>query len=272
MMYTFSIFFVTVFIVNCEFVQGSPQRKACCYALTANCLSCAAGVSQKEYCQDFPNTLGCQNKLGQDEGSSFNQPQLDQNYIVEPNPAIIIARKKRSSITCKIHESVCKYWCRIAGHSSGSCDIQGECLCSEEDLEKYICDPNEEGPGNKTQHTLCAGWCQLKGKQSGDCDTKAKECVCTGAELGAKHAKCIDDTVCSMWCQIKERKATGKCEGEHNWDCVCKSAPKDKDNEVEWSNYNLCKLIMNHQSIKYKNENIHYACFAFWTKVLPPSQ
>ena len=33
--------------------------------------------------------------------------------------------------------------------------------------------------------------------------------------------------------QIKERKATGKCEGEHNWDCVCKSAPKDKDNEVE---------------------------------------
>ena len=59
-----------------------------------------------------------------DEGSSFNQPQLDQNYIVEPNPAIIIARKKRSSITCKIHESVCKYWCRIAGHSSGSCDIQ----------------------------------------------------------------------------------------------------------------------------------------------------
>ena len=26
---------------------------------------------------------------------------------------------------------------------------------------------DEEGPGEKTQHTLCAGWCQLKGKQSG---------------------------------------------------------------------------------------------------------
>ena len=36
-----------------------------------------------------------------------------------------------------------------------------------------------------------------------------------------------------IYFQIKERKATGKCEGEHNWDCVCKSAPKDKDNEVE---------------------------------------
>ena len=44
---------------------------------------------------------------------------------------------------------------------------KNECLCSEEDLEKYICDPDEEGPGEKTQHTLCAGWCQLKGKQSG---------------------------------------------------------------------------------------------------------
>ena len=42
-------------------------------ALTANCLSCAAGVSQKEYCQDFPNTLGCQNKLGQGKnGKEFS--------------------------------------------------------------------------------------------------------------------------------------------------------------------------------------------------------
>ena len=109
---------------------------------------------------------------------------------------------------------------------------------------------------------------------SGDCDVNAKECVCTEETLAVKHAKCIDDTICSMWCQvgpientiwmannfltihlactdvkiftvylyflfyfyqIKERKATGKCEGQHNWECVCKSAPKDKDNEVEWS-------------------------------------
>ena len=137
------------------------------------------------------------NQQRPDQGKSFQNS--DPFKIVNPNPSIIIARKKRSSFSCKIHESVCKYWCRIAGHSTGSCDIevifkkslrletsfnfvlnykicqyfinhfltQGECLCSEEDLEKYICDPNEEGPGNKTQHTLCAGWCQLKGKQSG---------------------------------------------------------------------------------------------------------
>ena len=52
---------------------GSPQRKACCYALTSSCLSCAAGVSEKEYCQDFPETLGCQKTLPQGNGCQVVQ-------------------------------------------------------------------------------------------------------------------------------------------------------------------------------------------------------
>jgi len=230
---------VVIFIANIS--QASPQGRACCYAYTASCLSCAEGKSEEDYCQEYPETLGCErvNNQGLPQSQNQNWPSqgnpfqtLDPNLAL-PSPSVIIARKKRSSISCNIHESMCKYWCRVAGHSSGTCDIENECLCSEEDLEKYICDPDEEGPGEKTQHTLCAGWCQLKGKQSGDCDADAKECVCTAESLGASHAKCIDDTVCSMWCQIKERKATGKCEGVNNWDCICKSAPKEEDNEIE---------------------------------------
>ena len=57
-----------------------------------------------------------------DQGKSFQNS--DPFKIVNPNPSIIIARKKRSSFSCNIHESVCKYWCRIAGHSTGSCDIE----------------------------------------------------------------------------------------------------------------------------------------------------
>jgi len=245
---TYLVLFSAFVIFNYDIIQAIPQGRACCYALTADCLACSAGLSKTDYCRDFPETLGCgrianQGAFQDPIHQNHNWPNQEKEFSNTPpqplritdyeNPSIIIARKKRSSISCKIHQSVCKYWCRIAGHSSGTCDIEGECLCSEEDLEKYICDPDEEGPGNKTQHTLCAGWCQLKGQQSGDCDINAKECVCTEASLGARHAKCIDDTVCSMWCQVKERKATGKCEGEHNWDCVCKSAPKDKDNEIE---------------------------------------
>ena len=59
-----------------------------------------------------------------------------------------------------------KLWI-ILNKNIANYSLKNECLCSEEDLEKYICDPDEEGPGEKTQHTLCAGWCQLKGKQSG---------------------------------------------------------------------------------------------------------
>lgn len=235
-----SLLLLTI-LANYDIAQANPQGRNCCYALNANCLACHKGRSKEDYCQEFPETLGCDalvrpDKLLYQYPNWFDQNnylQTPQPFAPNSNPAIIVARKKRSSVSCKIHERVCKYWCRIAGHSSGTCDIEDECLCSEEDLEKYICDPDEEGPGNKTQHTLCAGWCQLKGKQSGDCDVNAKECVCTEETLAVKHAKCIDDTICSMWCQIKERKATGKCEGQHNWECVCKSAPKDKDNEVE---------------------------------------
>ena len=62
------------------------------------------------------------NQQRPDQGKSF--PNYEPFEIIDTNPSIIIARKKRSSISCKIHESMCKYWCRIAGHSSGSCDIE----------------------------------------------------------------------------------------------------------------------------------------------------
>ena len=56
------------------------------------------------------------------QGKSFQNSNLFGD--VNQSPSIIIARKKRSSFSCSIHESVCKYWCRIAGHSTGSCDIE----------------------------------------------------------------------------------------------------------------------------------------------------
>ena len=34
-------------------------ERACCYALTAECLSCAAGMEIEEYCKQNPNTRGC---------------------------------------------------------------------------------------------------------------------------------------------------------------------------------------------------------------------
>ena len=62
-----------------------------------------------------------QNQNWLSQGNPFQN--LDPNLAL-PSPSVIVARKKRSSISCKIHESMCKYWCRVAGHSSGTCDIE----------------------------------------------------------------------------------------------------------------------------------------------------
>ena len=34
--------------------------RACCYANTAECLSCGSGVSVDEYCRRYPSTIGCE--------------------------------------------------------------------------------------------------------------------------------------------------------------------------------------------------------------------
>ena len=47
-----------MFVLN-SFI-ASPQGRACCYAYTASCLSCAEGKSEEDYCQEYPETLGCE--------------------------------------------------------------------------------------------------------------------------------------------------------------------------------------------------------------------
>ena len=43
------------------FISSSTLNieRACCYALTAECLSCAAGMELEEYCEQNPEKSGC---------------------------------------------------------------------------------------------------------------------------------------------------------------------------------------------------------------------
>ena len=44
-----------------ESSDNSPNTpRACCYANTAECLSCGAGISVDEYCRRYPRTIGCE--------------------------------------------------------------------------------------------------------------------------------------------------------------------------------------------------------------------
>ena len=39
---------------------STSTSRACCYANTAECLSCGAGMSIDEYCRIYPSTIGCE--------------------------------------------------------------------------------------------------------------------------------------------------------------------------------------------------------------------
>ncbi len=170
-------------------------------------------------------------------------------FLALPSDSDIVTRSKRSDrVRCGwTNGFLCRWSCRAFGHSDGSCDEQDECICSEEELERYVC---RGDVSNRTADALCAGWCQFKGLQTGmslvtfsltyvcnivnvflgDCNLTLNECECSTDKLQESHAKCITDEVCAFYCQFKEKKANGKCVGKNGWDCVCYSS--DNKNEV----------------------------------------
>merc|ERR1719440_2291611 len=46
--------------------------RMCCRAFNANCLACAAGISEEEYCANNPGTPGCP----EDEAAAVGDPHL----------------------------------------------------------------------------------------------------------------------------------------------------------------------------------------------------
>merc|ERR1719323_2635605 len=45
--------------------KSQPVEKACCRAMTARCLACAADMTEEEYCRMQPSTVGCKSGEGQ---------------------------------------------------------------------------------------------------------------------------------------------------------------------------------------------------------------
>ena len=41
------------------YIQKSDRDRACCRAFSADCLSCAEGITIDEYCSNAPDTVGC---------------------------------------------------------------------------------------------------------------------------------------------------------------------------------------------------------------------
>jgi len=60
-------------------VDGAPAQppaRVCCFALTSTCLACAENMTEEEYCNANPNTVGC---------DKFQQPNIPEISIPELN-------------------------------------------------------------------------------------------------------------------------------------------------------------------------------------------
>merc|ERR1712130_256506 len=125
---------------------------------------------------------------------------------------------------CKLGGNVaCTTSCVALGQTSGVCDQEDDCNCSEKSitlssLERLL--PSRCNLGPK----FCKATCESLGRQGGTCEDGNTECVCSDQFISPKEfALCAADSTCRLDCQ-RQGKATGQCFG---WSCKCQSNRND---------------------------------------------
>eukprot|EP00493_Phyllostaurus_siculus_P028047 UN28395 len=99
------------------------DRTMCCMAMTADCLACSAGVSFEEYCNMFPQTDGCHMPCHRDD-EAF---KAIVNAIPPASPTWpewVAFVNEWGCEALKIDENAARDWCPMI---EGVCD----CICQE---------------------------------------------------------------------------------------------------------------------------------------------
>merc|ERR1712241_75544 len=120
---------------------------------------------------------------------------------------------------CTLGQWACSASCVTLGQTSGICDGEGECNCSERsislsnlrDLLPSRCNLGE---------SFCEGTCNAIGRTGGKCVEKdgVQDCQCDETFLtGSQFALCGAESTCRLDCQ-RRGLASGECDG---WNCVC---------------------------------------------------
>merc|ERR1711997_1036722 len=121
---------------------------------------------------------------------------------------------------CTLGQWACSASCVTLGQTSGICDGEGECNCSERsislsNLRKLL--PSRCNLGEP----FCEGTCNAIGRTGGKCgvnDDGAQDCQCDDTFLtGSQFALCGAESTCRLDCQ-RRGMASGECDG---WNCVC---------------------------------------------------
>jgi len=154
----------------------------------------------------------------------------------------------------------CKVSCKVLGHDTGVCDDNDRCICSENEYD-FLADVSEWFTENLDPSTLiermdakyteykekfktwalseklkplvpskckisanfCDKACKSVGRYNGTCNADNTDCDCAEDWVTPKqYGLCASETICRLDCQANG-KATGKCVGTGEWDCVCES-------------------------------------------------
>merc|ERR1712226_102121 len=120
---------------------------------------------------------------------------------------------------CSLGNFACTTSCVTLGQTSGICDDQGDCNCSERSISldsfKALL-PSRCHLGE----SACAGTCNALGRSGGKCVdvSGGQDCQCDETFLtGSQFALCGAESTCRLDCQ-RRGNASGECDG---WNCKC---------------------------------------------------
>jgi len=202
------------------------DRTMCCMAMTADCLACSAGVSMDEYCNMFPQTDGCHMPCHRDD-EAF---KAIVNAIPPASPTWpewVAFVNEWGCEALKIDGNAARDWCPMI---EGVCD----CICQEMpspsiELEECREDRHCFYPGCEG-HDLLAPRCENKGEYGicmvGDnvCPKRPEGSLQRGApEICTQHSDCLYSS-----CDIDGYSLAAHCSGaDDEWrdcekgECVC---------------------------------------------------
>lgn len=129
-----------------------------------------------------------------------------------------------AGLRCRLGGNIaCTTSCVALGQTSGLCDQDNECNCSEKSItlstfEKLL--PSRCNLGLK----FCEATCQSLGRVGGTCTNDNTECTCSDQYISpTQFALCAAESTCRLDCQ-RQGLATGECFG---WSCKCQSNKND---------------------------------------------
>ena len=158
---------------------------------------------------------------------------------------------------CTFGDWACSASCVTLGHTSGNCDPENECICSERriDLDSFrnLVPSRCNLPFGRR---VCKNTCRAVGYKEGNCvDTRygkvnldnlsrrsrivlifsyLQDCDCSGRLTLEEFGLCTVESVCTVHCQgIFNAKAYGECRG---YNCVCLSNHPDSG-EAEYLDF-----------------------------------